>query len=147
MDYKIVVFEGNELCGKSTLKKEFEIATNFRHLCIDRMYITSIIYNRFKNRHNDLEETLYDDLDKFIKQFDPLFVIVRADLEVQLKRYDDRGEWYIKREELKTLNEMYAEMYLELINLYPSNIILLENNEMKDIETNVNNIQNYLESL
>jgi hypothetical protein len=35
VNYKIIVFEGNELVGKSTLKKQLEITTNFRHLCVD----------------------------------------------------------------------------------------------------------------
>lgn len=134
MSYRIVIFEGNELVGKSTLKKEFEIATNFRHLCVDRMFITSLIYNEFKGRHSDIETQLWKDLDIFIKQFHPLFVIVKTDIEIQKKRFHSRGEWYIKEEELEKINAMYESLSDKLKNKWPNNFIVVSNNNKEEMK-------------
>ena len=139
--YKIIIYEGNECQGKSTLKKEFEKATNFRHLCVDRMFITSIVYNIFKGRHFDLIDKIIDDLSIFICEFDPLFVIVKSDLEIQLKRFDDRGDWYIKKEELNTLNKLFEVTTSLLKAMYSNNFIVVENNIKEDIELNIKKIE------
>lgn len=144
MQYHIIVFEGNDLSGKSTLKSKFERATNFRHLCVDRMFVTSIIYNDYKNRHDDLRDTLYKDLDKFIEVFNPLFVYVIADLKVQLSRFDNRGEDYIKREELRDLNSRFDFFMSKKSLQYPKNFMQVFNNEKSDLDKNILLIQNKL---
>jgi thymidylate kinase len=146
-NYKIIVFEGNELVGKSTLKKQLEIKTNFRHLCVDRMFATSIIYNAFKGRHSDLHKQLTEDLESFIKCFDPLFVVVKANLDTQMLRYDKRGEWYIKKEELEALNKAYDDLAATLVERWPANFIVVENNTEEDIEKNLKLIEEHLKDL
>lgn len=145
MSYRIIIWEGNELVGKSTLKKEFEIATNFRHLCVDRMFVTSLIYNEFKGRHSDLESQLWTDLENFINEFNPLFVIVKADIEVQKDRFDKRGEWYIKVDELDKLNAMYDKFAIELKRKWPENFIILSNNDREEMKEAISIVINKAE--
>ena len=144
--YCIVVWEGTELVGKSTLKKEFEIATNFRHLCVDRMFITSLVYNAFKGRHADLEEEILNDLEFFIGEFDPLFVIVETSEEVKMKRFEKRGEWYITPEEFSSLAETFREVVNKLLKQYPRNFLVIRNDEDDDIITNVEIVKSAVEA-
>lgn len=145
--YKIIIFEGNELTGKSTLKWEFEKSTNFLHLCVDRMFITSLIYNVYKNRNMDECVDITKDLNKFINEFNPLFVFVEADLDNQLKRYDSRGEDYIKKEELQDLNLLFQSQITHWTEQYPNNFMIVTNNEEKDIVKNIKLIENKIKHM
>lgn len=131
-EYRIICFEGGECSGKSTLKKLFEKETNFRHLCVDRMFITSIVYNRHKNRHVDLEKKLYEDLDVFIKVFNPLFVVLNVEESERERRFVERGDWYILQEELSKIQKIYDEVLKNLIDCYPKNFLILDNNTQED---------------
>lgn len=132
MDYRIIIFEGNECTGKSTLKQKFESATNFRQLCVDRMFVTSIVYNEYKGRHPDLKEKLLKDLDVFIKTFNPLFVVLKTDEQEQEKRFVDRKDWYIKIGELRKIQEKYDAILEDLVKAYPQNFLILYNNNEED---------------
>ena len=141
MKYRIIIFEGNEAVGKSTLKSKFELATNFKHLCIDRMFVTSLVYNNFKKRHQDLDSVIRNDLDQFIKTFNPLFVYLTSDLDIIKNRFERRGDWYIKFDELKSINQLYGLEINKLIKIYPNNFLILENNKEEDLEKNINLIR------
>lgn len=143
-EYRIVCFEGGECSGKSTLKKLFEKETNFRHLCVDRMFITSIVYNKHKNRHPDLEEKLYKDLDIFIETFNPLFVVLNVDEQERERRFVDRGDWYILQNELSSIQSIYDEVLKDLIEQYPENFLILDNNSKKDQENAIKSIMKVL---
>ena len=145
MSYKIIVFEGPELVGKSTLKLEFEKSTDFRHLCVDRMFITSMIYNSFKGRHADLTSHIMRDFKKFMETFNPLFVYVNADEAVKMERYNKRGEWYIKPDEFKKLSDLYEVTVGALAKLHPKNILFLQNNVEEDIVRNIELINERIE--
>ena len=141
--YRIICFEGNELVGKSSLKKQVELKTNFRHLCIDRMFITSIVYNTHKNRHSDLTKDLYEDLDIFIKTFDPLFVVLHTSQDIQRARFESRGDWYIKNvDELLNIEKIYEEVVSDLLMKYPRNFVLLLNDNEIEAKHNVEIIVN-----
>lgn len=142
--YKIIIFEGPELVGKSTLKLEFEKATNFRHLCIDRMFVTSMVYNGFKGRHSDLNKLIAKDFKTFVETFSPLFVYVNASEEIKQKRFKERGEWYIKPEEFKQLSNLYEITFQMLAKFHPKNIIKLMSNEQEDIIKNIDLIEQRL---
>lgn len=145
--YKIVIFEGPELVGKSTLKLEFEKATNFRHLCVDRMFVTSIIYNGFKKRHPDLNGPILKDFKTFIEVYNPLFVYVNADEDIKIDRYNKRGEWYIKPKEFKELSDTYQATFDMLVRLHPKNILYVKNNIEEDIVKNIDLIEQRLNIL
>lgn len=139
-NYKIVVFEGNEATGKSSLKKQFEVATNFKHLCVDRMFITSIVYNQYKNRHPELKNELLKDLEIFIEAFNPLFVVLKVDEKEQEKRFLKRGDWYIRITELREIEKNYDEVLKDLVGIYPQNFLILQNNTEEDQVKNVEKI-------
>jgi hypothetical protein len=111
------------------------------------MFVTSLIYNAFKGRHADLHNEITGDLEAFIKWFDPLFVIVKANLEAQMHRYDKRGEWYIKRDELETINRAYDKLTEQLLERWPTNFLVVENNTEEDIPKNLKLIEERLKDL
>ena len=98
MTPRIIIFEGIDCAGKTTLKKEFEIATNFEHVCVDRFFLTSIIYNKVFKRHVSQEQELERQLWKFLFMFHPLVVILQPQFEIVLKRIKERGDWVLKKE-------------------------------------------------
>jgi len=55
---KIVVFEGCDGSGKTTLMRAFNIATNYKHLCIDRFTGSMFTYAYDKSRSVAVSEIL-----------------------------------------------------------------------------------------
>jgi thymidylate kinase len=52
MESQIIVFDGVDKSGKSTLKKEFDKATNYFHWTVDRGPVSHIAYNIIYNRYD-----------------------------------------------------------------------------------------------
>jgi len=90
--YKIIIWEGCDCSGKTTLKERYDRKFGFRDLSVDRMFISGLVYNKVKNRNADLENQIYDDLAKFINVFDPVFVHVKSPDEVVYARFLKRGD-------------------------------------------------------
>jgi len=48
-----IIFEGVDKSGKTSLMKEFNKVSNFKHVCIDRAYISHYIYGIDRNSEVD----------------------------------------------------------------------------------------------
>ena len=59
--YQIIVFEGPDKSGKSTLVREFNKATNFAYLVLDRGTVSSKVYSELFGRG---DYDFYDKLEK-----------------------------------------------------------------------------------
>lgn len=53
---KIIVFEGLDGSGKSTLKKEVDKITNYKYVCMDRFTGSTLIYDEYTQRQNRKSE-------------------------------------------------------------------------------------------
>lgn len=53
---KIIILDGPDKVGKSTLKKKLALATDFKPLIIDRGWGSHFVYSRFYKRHENPEE-------------------------------------------------------------------------------------------
>jgi len=130
-DYRIIVFEGCDCAGKTTLRHEYDKATNFRQLVVDRMFLSSLVYNSVRERHDDLHDKILDDMNDFISRYDPLFVIRQPSLEVIERRFKSRGDWHIKFEELKEIYEEYNG-YISFLRNHPNFLILDDDAEVHE---------------
>ncbi len=68
---KIVLFEGVDKSGKTTLARAFNKATKHKHLVIDRLFLSQYAYSLSHNRHIDLQ-----DLDRIFYWMKPDLIIV-----------------------------------------------------------------------
>ena len=68
MKQKIIIFEGIDKSGKTTLKEELNRQSNYQYWVLDRSPISSIVYDEIFNRNNReywfrLIQALYDTFD------------------------------------------------------------------------------------
>ena len=77
----LVIFEGADKTGKSSIIECFRKATNFKHTVIDRAFISSAVYNIKFNRNYD---SLYyiDQLRQISSNVKVLIVLCTADVDV-----------------------------------------------------------------
>ena len=80
---KIIVFEGVDKSGKSAIAAEFKKQTNFKHLVLDRAFMSQYAYA--VRYHRDLTFAELNGVMSKIKQ-DLVFVLVSAENEVIQKR-------------------------------------------------------------
>jgi len=71
----VVIFEGMDKTGKTTLKEEFNKRTNFIHYVVDRGPISNIVYNNLFNREKNLND-FFKSFFVFIKMLIILLYIV-----------------------------------------------------------------------
>lgn len=73
----IVIFEGMDKTGKTTLKEEFNKITKFKHFVIDRGPISNIVYNKLLRHNADNNMFFYEVIDHLSK-LDHLIVFCTA---------------------------------------------------------------------
>lgn len=131
MKHRIVVFEGCDCSGKTTLRQAYDKKTNFHSLVIDRMYVSSFIYNEVRDRHADLKKELENEFHRFINEFNPLFVIRHPSLEIIKRRFTKRGDWLIKHEELEKIYKLYSR-FAEGMQFHENFLILDDDREIDE---------------
>ncbi len=92
----IVIFEGPDGAGKDTLRRAFEKANDYVHICAVRFFISDIVYADYFKRPMFSNLSIYEKFAKkaqaFFNDNDVLVVYVTADKKVIYKRITDRGE-------------------------------------------------------
>lgn len=87
----VVIFEGMDKTGKTTLKEEFNKRTNFIHYVVDRGPISNIAYNNLFNREKELND-FFEKLCDSIKNVNHLIVYCYAnenDIKERLKKHNE----------------------------------------------------------
>lgn len=138
--YRTVVFEGTEASGKTTLMKEFQKTTNWRYPCIDRWLISALAYNRYKRRHQDQVFEMLQDIDDLIVSHGILVVYLVVSPEVQLKRFEARGDWLYNVEDLEGIGSAYHDIMSVILRVYPDRILTLRNHD-EDLQLNIDLIK------
>jgi hypothetical protein len=138
--YRTVIFEGNEVTGKSTLMRAFEKATDFRYPCLDRWLVSALVYNGYKNRHDDQNEDMFMEIDDLIIGHDVLIVYLVVPMDIQKLRFAKRGDWLYAENDLMMIDTIYTALIAELYQQYPSNILILKN-EDGDMNKNITTIK------
>lgn len=124
--YDIIIWEGLDRSGKTSTKKAFEELTNYKFICVDRMYITAICYEKIKNRNNNLNY-YREQFEKLQSVFKVLVIYIRmSDTEIIKKRLVDEKEKVLQTKEVDSLTEIFDE---EIKKINKKNVYILEMDE------------------
>lgn len=98
----LIIFEGVDKSGKTTLKDKFNKKTNFGYVVLDRLTTSSKIYNNFFNRdrleyYNRFERSV-------IESFNILVVLCECDTDLIVERLRNANE--VLPEQLKNIDEV-----------------------------------------
>jgi len=93
---KLIVFEGIDKSGKSTLARAFNKATNYKHMTVDRLFMSQIAYSIIYKRARCI-----DSVRQFIEKFQAheiLIVYIKANKDIIEKRLDKINHEFINIE-------------------------------------------------
>lgn len=86
----LIIFEGVDKTGKTTIRDRFNKKTNFGYVVLDRLTTSSKIYNEFFGRDRlGYYKTIEDAM---IKAFNVLVVLCECDTEIILERLRNANE-------------------------------------------------------
>lgn len=86
----IIIFEGQDKTGKTTLLNSFNSKTNFKYLVLDRCTISSKVYDKVFKRNR---RKYYNNVEKkLLNSFNVLVVLCTCDKDVILKRLKEANE-------------------------------------------------------
>ncbi|MHB8483652.1 MAG: hypothetical protein ACYDBV_13140 [Nitrospiria bacterium] len=110
----ILIFEGPDGVGKTTLFKALAKSREYKDTYIDRMFISDCVYAIMRED----DETLLNksiELRKFNKEFYPVYIFVSADNVNIQKALNDKGENAVY-ENIKTQNIVFKYAYDMLLS-------------------------------
>lgn len=111
----LVILEGPDKAGKSTIYQAFRRATNYQPLVIDRFLGSNIVYDQLHGRTNMSSDTVkeyYRTEDRLLETFNPLVVYLYAPVSVLLARSVQTGEFAFEESDIRGIG-WYYERYLE----------------------------------
>lgn len=121
MKEKIIIFEGVDKTGKTTLKDYFNKKTNFSYWVLDRTVISSLVYEDLFNRHN---KSYYQSiLMKLITTFDIVIIYCIANENVIKERLINVNETL--PQELTNIKYINT-LFLKYLNYYKINYITID---------------------
>lgn len=132
---KIIIFEGIDCVGKTTLYKRFNEYTQSEYLLIDRLTGSMFVYNTFFNRYTTAwvagkfiesmsrQTILY--VDMYLKDI-AVCVYVTADDSIIRQRLCGRGDDKIHYLNVPVLKQLYNE-YLQVT---PLDVIILDSSKL-----------------
>ncbi|MCK5013806.1 MAG: hypothetical protein KAS66_08290 [Candidatus Omnitrophica bacterium] len=109
----LVILEGPDKAGKSTIYQAFRKHTHYQPLVIDRFIGSNIAYDQLHKRADVMATTaaLYETEVKLKDIFNPLLVYLHAPVDVMLERSVRAGD--IREEEFDIRNiQAYYERYM-----------------------------------
>lgn len=142
--YKIILLEGTDCAGKTTFFRQINKNTSFRHIIIDRSFLSSIVYNSVMKRNEDIEEELRVDLENMLHKDNCYLVLLSPSLKCIQARFEQRGDWMIKENQLREIHNKYVSEIENLSKKFPKKIIILSDD---DTTNNCDNFMNILENI
>ena len=140
----LVILEGSDKAGKSTIYQAFRRATNYQPLVIDRFIGSNIVYDQLHGRcspEGDVIQGHYKTEEELLKIFNPLIVYLYAPTSLLLARSIQHGEIQSERYDIENISWYYNE-YLEQT---PLEVMKIDTQECS-VETVVKAIQWQLEN-
>lgn len=114
----IVVFEGLDGSGKTTLLNAFNAETQYRHIAVDRMFLSHMVYARYYHRESwmnlDQRAAEVKEFKQFVVSMRPLVVYMTAEPHVLEERIHSRGEIADTGPNPRLTAKMYDEAIYEL---------------------------------
>lgn len=116
----LIVFEGVDKSGKTTLKDAFNKKTNFSYVVLDRLTTSSKIYNNFFNRDR-LE--YYDRFERrILDSFNVLVVLCECDTDLIVNRLANANE--VLPEQLKDIDKVKMAFRKEIDDSFVNFILI-----------------------
>ena len=106
----IIIFEGVDKSGKTTLLNMFNKITNFKYVVLDRFTTSSKVYDTMFKRHN---REYFSRIEKnFFTNFDVIIVYCYCSTETSRRRLAEAGE--VLQDEIDDIDAVEAEFRKEL---------------------------------
>lgn len=128
---KVVIFEGVDKSGKSTLYQDFRRATNYQPLAIDRWFGSQIVYDRVWHRR-DQSEKWYQEEERFQALYDVYLVVVSAPVDVLRDRIERKESGKDRSVALATFEMADALFQKYLDNSRFENKILIDTSRPRE---------------
>jgi len=139
----LIIFEGVDKTGKSTLLKEVLKRTNYKHIVYDRGPVSQIVYSYLFDR--DLDSSIYY-VTSTLRNLKNLIVLCVADCDIIEQRLKDANEELPDQlKDIKTVQKMFeAESYIlgfnvlrvDTTNASVNECVEMILNKIKEIEEN-----------
>lgn len=130
----LIIFEGVDKTGKTTIRDRFNKKTNFGYVVLDRLTTSSKIYNEFFGRDRlDYYKTIEDAM---IKAFNVLVVLCECDTEIILERLRNANEEL--PEQLRNVDEVKKAFREEVERSFINYVVIDTTN--KEIDECVDSI-------
>ena len=106
----VVIFEGVDKSGKTTLLNMFNKVTNFKYIVLDRFTVSSKVYDTMFHRDN---RDYFTNVEKnFFTNFNVVIVYCHCKEETVRKRLVDAGE--VLQDEIDNISVVETEFRIEL---------------------------------
>lgn len=124
----LIIFEGVDKSGKTSLKDKFNKKTNFSYVVLDRLTTSSKIYNDFFNRdrleyYNKFERSI-------VTTFNVLVVLCECDTSLIEERLEKANE--VLPEQLKNIDEVKKAFEREIEKSFTNYIVIDTTNRSID---------------
>lgn len=117
----ILIFEGPDKCGKSSLRESIRKERNHRDVTLDRFFGSMIVYGRVFKRSKAEELSFLNSDWRFAKDFNPLLVVCTANKRDILRRMELTSHQRIRDGTISKTLAAYKNYY----KWYPGNKILI----------------------
>lgn len=118
----MILFEGMDKSGKTTLYKAFNEATNYKYLCCDRYYLSYIAYSIIRNKDIDIDYLIAELPSK-------VFIVYTAASDVSIfNRCRLANHEQINYEEAKEAFEEAVDIFVNEVSPGNSDVFVLELN-------------------
>lgn len=129
----LIIFEGMDKSGKTTLLNELNKQTNFEHIVLDRGVISSYVYNKIYGR---AQRQKYDFFVDMIKDVPHVIFFCIAGRMTIMQRLKDANETLDEYQEKLGINEIQKLFFEESLNVMDKGLninILHTDFDIKDI--------------
>ncbi len=124
----LIIFEGVDKSGKTTLKDLFNKKTNFNYVVLDRLTTSSKIYNNFFERDR-LE--YYEEFERSVlRSFNVLVVLCECETNLIIERLKNANEFL--PEKLKDIDKVKAAFREEVDNSFSNYIVIDTEKEINE---------------
>ena len=124
----LIIFEGVDKSGKTTLKDVFNKKTNFSYVVLDRLTTSSKIYNNFFER-NRLK--YYEEFERSVlSSFNVLVVLCECETNLIIERLKNANEFL--PEKLKDIDKVKAAFRKEVDDSFSNYVVIDTTREIEE---------------
>lgn len=103
--------------GNDVLNKRMISFAEMDNVILDRFIYSNLVYASLKKDYSILTPEQVKNIEDMIRE-KAIIIYLHAPSEVLVKRLEERGDEYIKSDELKGINEVYEQVMSNVENMY-----------------------------